>query len=178
MIPSTIICILGSIGNIIILAILIKNRKYATPDLFYYLIRNLVVYDLLLFFCASFAKVIKSLTLSLGTILCSVCDGFSILFNTGFAMTMVMIAIDRYWVILGDANAILTESRKYLIIIFIFLVALGYAFPIIAFTTFTFDHIQYMKSQNSFTEVITTYFYGLNNNPIFFRRINTNILYR
>ena len=165
LIPSLIILILGSIGNIIVIAIIIKKRKKATADLFYYLIGNLAVYDLLLLLFSLASRVIIRFTPSFGRFFLSVYNGFPILLNTGFSITMVMTAVDRFWVIICGANSVPIESRKYLMIVFIFLVALGYSSPVIAFSSFTSNHIQYIQQCNTAIEVMSTCLWGLMNNP-------------
>ncbi|RDD37913.1 Substance-K receptor [Trichoplax sp. H2] len=169
-VSAAIIFFTGLIGNITVLLIIIKKRKYGTSDLVYRLIGNLALYDILLLLFSWPIELTASLTPMLsGQPLCYFCSSFPILLNTGTAVTMVMIALDRYWVLLKNVNPNSKERRKCLILVFILLVALGYSSPVITYTVFAHRTIQLMKIRNRTCKTSSICFlhFDSNNQPFF-----------
>ncbi|RDD37921.1 Substance-K receptor [Trichoplax sp. H2] len=136
-IPSAIILVLGLINNIVILVTIIKNRSKNTKALVYSFIANLILYDIFVLTLYWPIQLIKMFIFwPFGSFWCYICNSFPILFNAGFGVTMVFIAISNYCVILREPNPNPSTSRKLFLSTTIFLIAIGLSSPSIIFTKY------------------------------------------
>ncbi|EDV25701.1 uncharacterized protein TRIADDRAFT_24297 [Trichoplax adhaerens] len=137
-IPSVIIFIGGLIGNISTVFTIIRYRRTTTKDLMFYLVANLAMYDILVMLFALPITVIRKLafTWPFGAFLCYTINGFPPFSGIGSVVTMVSIAIDRYYVVLHAANPNPKEKKKGLILSAIFITALAVASPAFIFSKY------------------------------------------
>lgn len=158
-VPTAIMLAFGLVGNLAVLITVVKHRSNTTKMTIYYLIGNLAFYDILFLILVWPIELIKkSVPWPFGMILCYILNIFPLLCNAGSALTLILIAIDRYQVLAKTTNPNKTNLTKILTLVGILIVAIGIACPDIIFTGYAKVYHVFLGSSSATHHPIQTCF--------------------
>lgn len=164
--PTAIILPLGLVANISAFVALIQYKRTRAKNLIYYFIGSLILYDLaLLAIYWPIALIKRSTSWPFGRFLCYVSNIFPIFYNSGPSFIMIAMIVDRYRVLVNQANPNPTLCRKVIILTVIAVLALAIAIPDLIFTYYGWAYTIFIGSsqltyQRAYVCTVAFYYLG------------------